>query len=472
MPPRPDAVPAVADFTTDVAAEVTWVDFRSDHDALLDHAAGWEYEGQPFERPIWHVGRPTDPPAPVAITRKTPLRLKAKVNLAMVLAGFLPDWSLARESVMGRLQLDALGRVAGRDFHARFRMEHAMGNADIGDPIVWLPGETPMLASETPLPHHVGVLELDLFWAFTIMHAGNVLGDGWVGRKLSASSGPHRIFLTCGAPVLPGAMEGKVDHPKRIFGPTARRMERSARLLEGLDLATPCDPHTVVEALVMTTFEGKITGTPSSAVPAELNHPRYLGEGNPAYDILRKVGAWPMMDHIAESGECQAEARFILGVAGQLGLPGVELVYVWATEDTLDTPVVAVGRLSDGEKQLEGPPRKRDLWKQKDDQGNTVREMALLEREHARKEHEGQPYAETRNYFEACVRVTHGTEVDVTGKPVPKVRYYAPGAGVYRNEMDVMTLYSLCQIRYDAGAVVIEKVVRVYEDGWWRKPKG
>ncbi len=220
----------------------------------------------------------------------------------------------------------------------------------------------------------------------------------------------------------------------------------------------------------MKTFKGMITDTPSPAVPEEFNHPSYLSEGS-SYPILKKIGAWPMMDHIDDLGECQAESRFILGVAGQLGLPGnVELVYVWTTQDSLDIPVVAVGRFSDGKKKLviEG---KRDLWKEVDENGNTVRELALLERDHATRKHEGSRYTGTVNYFEACIRVTYGTEPDENGHSVPKVRYYAPGAGVYKNEMQVMTIYSLCEIKYENGQVIIEKVLKEYTDNWWKQPK-
>jgi hypothetical protein len=70
------------------------------------------------------------------------------------------------------------------------------------------------------------------------------------------------------------------------------------------------DPHVVV-GMLFSDFP-KYTLTENAKLAA-FNHPSYFNSVG---------GAWPMADHIAETGECQAIVRFIRAVLMQIGCPG------------------------------------------------------------------------------------------------------------------------------------------------------
>jgi hypothetical protein len=185
------------------------------------------------------------------------------------------------------------------------------------------------LTAKGPLPDEI--VELDarsIAWKVTL--AGETFDLG--------STGPHRLYLTYGKPDpggLPMPTPFGPQPPPVEDGITEKRMRAAVNrthemLQQAVGLVDPStqlsldrnDPHVIVNMLFRT-FKGYALIADKGL--ATFNHPTYFN---------RQGGAWPMADHIDESGECQAIVRFIRAVLMQIGCPGeAKLVVVFASFD-------------------------------------------------------------------------------------------------------------------------------------------
>jgi hypothetical protein len=103
-------------------------------------------------------------------------------------------------------------------------------------------------------------------------------------------------------------------------GITAKRMLSSLKRI----IATgKTERHETVQALMghFTFYQLRN----NRAVPEEFKHPTYE---NP------EIGAWALDDYREHSAECQAICRYVTAMLEQVGLPGAQVVVVWA--DPLD----------------------------------------------------------------------------------------------------------------------------------------
>ncbi|MCC6557622.1 MAG: hypothetical protein IT372_32110 [Polyangiaceae bacterium] len=367
----------------------------SDHDILkvAGEDAGWRNEGAPSAAPEWTP----------AAARPTIHSIDEPVRLALALRmdGAAPAPVVLRGRGAAGLSFDALAPPAPA------------------------PGE-PVFAPATsarPLDRRIRKLALDIDWA---------AADPAVRVAPPRTSIP--IYVTAGRPREDAEARWPED------GVTLKRMERAVSWVAPLGTL---DPHEILERL-MERFP-RYTLSPSPRVPKEYGHPQYFN---------REGGAWPMSDHVEESGECQAIARLFRGVFRQLGVPGdFTVLLVWADP-----------RVGDGLVPIEVD------WEQNPTAGldatswsrgrrcvaalvdSPVKEGAVYPPSHTKMR--GGRVSPGLNRYEAFIRLTHDG----------RTRYYAPGAGVYEDgESRLRVFWGLVWVSKARGdGFRVEKIVTRY----------
>jgi hypothetical protein len=243
------------------------------------------------------------------------------------------------------------------------------------------------------------------------------------------------VFVTMGPP------REKPRAPYEEDAVTLRRMEKA---MEWVEPAGTIDPHAIV-AWLMRRFPYYAL-LPSPRVPPEYDHPRYFNDVG---------GAWPMVENVEESGECQAIVRLVRGMLAQLGVPGeARMLVVWAdpTYGGGSHPLVADWE----EDPRAGLSRTRKV-------GGKELVAALVDS--PVEEGKVYPPSHTRtadgraspglNRYEACLEFTHGG----------RTRYYCGGAGITASRRDILRVFwGLVWVEFlgDDEGFRVEKIVRRY----------
>ncbi|WP_206079426.1 hypothetical protein [Polyangium spumosum] len=281
------------------------------------------------------------------------------------------------------------------------------------------------LVSERPLARRIEDLSFDVRWSAPPAMA---VAPAVTSIPMLVTMGPPRSEPTA---------------PYKEDGATPRRV---AKAVEWAKRANSLDPHAIVEGFLRRFPHYALLPNPD--VPAEYDHPRYFNDVG---------GAWPMVDHVAASGECQAIVRLVRGMLAQIGAPGeARILVVWADPDEGGgaKPLVA-----DWEKN----PR-AGLSKTIHVGGKRL-SAALVDGPVV----EGKTYppSHTRlpdgrsspglNRYEACLEFSHGG----------LTRYYCGGVGVLSSRHDILKVFwGLVWVEFlpDEGFRV-EKIVQRYRGG-------
>ena len=288
------------------------------------------------------------------------------------------------------------------------------------------PGSTAVeVVSARPLEKRIAKLSLEIRWSLS------------GGATLSPDRSGNLVYVTMGRP-----REDRQDHWQED-GVTLKRMDRAVTWVEPMHTT---EPHAIIEAL-MAKFPHYAL-RPSPEVPRVYHHPTYFNNAG---------GAWPMSDHVAASGECQAIVRLIRGILRQLGVPGkARVLVVWGD------PEIDGGRKAVSADWEERPSGGLDRTKMV----NGQRWLATLVDE-AVEEGKTYPASSTPqpdggaspgfNRYEACLEFTHGG----------KTRYYAGGAGVLETREAVLTVFwGLVWVTPGPNeGFKVEKIVARYGEG-------
>ncbi|MDI1435711.1 hypothetical protein [Polyangium sorediatum] len=281
------------------------------------------------------------------------------------------------------------------------------------------------LVSDLPLPRKLDDLSFDVRW--------------------SASESTSVVPAVTSLPLLItlGPPRSEPLAPYKEDGATPRRV---AKAVEWAKRANSLDPHAIVESFLRRFPYYALLPNPD--VPAVYDHPRYFNDVG---------GAWPMVEYVAASGECQAIVRLVRGMLAQIGAPGeARMLVVWADPDQ-----------GGGEKPLvddwERNPR-AGLSKTRVVDGKRL-SAALVDGPVV--EGKSYPPSHTRlpdgsvspglNRYEACLEFSHGG----------MTRYYCGGVGVLSSKHDILKVFwGLVWVEFlpDEGFRV-EKIVRRYRGG-------
>ncbi|MDI1480950.1 hypothetical protein [Polyangium sp. y55x31] len=281
------------------------------------------------------------------------------------------------------------------------------------------------LVSENPLARKLDDLSFDVRWSAS---EAALVAPAVTSIPMFVTMGPPRSTPTA---------------PYEEDGATPRRV---AKAVEWAKQANSLDPHAIVESFLRRFPYYALL--PSPDVPAEYDHPRYFNDVG---------GAWPMVDYVAASGECQAIVRLVRGMLAQIGAPGeARILVVWADPDQ-----------GNGEKPLvadwEEDPR---AGLSKTIQVGDKRLSAALV-DGPVVEGNTYPPSHTRlpdgkvspglNRYEACLEFSYG---GIT-------RYYCGGVGVLSSRHDILKVFwGLVWVEFleDEGYRV-EKIVQRYRSG-------
>jgi hypothetical protein len=218
-------------------------------------------------------------------------------------------------------------------------------------------------------------------------------------------------------------------------------MEKS---VEWASSVNSLDPHTIVTAL-MRRFPYYAL-FPNPDVPAEYNHPRYFNEVG---------GAWPMVENVKASGECQAIVRLVRGMLAVLGVPGdVRVIVAWAD------PAQGGGEktiLDDWEKNPGAGLSRRKRINGKELVAALV-DSPVIEGKTYPPSHTPMPDGSASpglNRYEACLEFSHG---GIT-------RYYCGGAGVLASKNDLLKVFwGLVWVEFLPNeGFRVEKIVTQYQ---------
>ncbi|WP_437591422.1 hypothetical protein [Sorangium sp. So ce1000] len=345
------------------------IEFRSDHGLLKDckEEYGWKNEGPLCPRPEWTPRGAV--PLSISMGRQIVVRLGLSPGDASSAAA-----AQIRAVGPGGIVLEGQGGYAA--VAAQFD-----------------------LFSTRRLVRRIQKFDLDLSWS-----AG-------AGATVSPVRTSNVVYVTMGRPQTDRQDVWQED------GVTLKRMDRAVSWIAPMDTI---DPHEIVSG-IMEKFP-TYTLQPSPKVPRKYHHPTYMND---------EGGAWPMTDHVEESGECQAIVRLIRGMLRQLGIPGrTRMIVVWGD------PNVGGGRKTLSADLEEKPWAGLDVAKV---EGDRVWRAALVDGpvEVGRT----YPASHTRlpdgtfspglNRYEACLEFSHG---GVT-------RYYAGGAGVFDSVEPILGVF-------------------------------
>lgn len=184
------------------------------------------------------------------------------------------------------------------------------------------------------------------------------------GQRFEGVTGPHTIYITYDLPTPEDDQPNGTTYTPEPLGVTLKRMDASVGLVEPMD--APVVPPLVIQS------------SPPKTLPPSREHfivwgimrkfPFYQLHDDASLAAFKHSGyfnrptggAWPMADFVAESGQCQAIARFTRDVLKELGVPGTtQVVYVYAkpqtpyTAEESDVPVGYTWHGAAGNQRLE-----------------------------------------------------------------------------------------------------------------------
>ncbi|HMI85681.1 MAG TPA: hypothetical protein VK550_16400 [Polyangiaceae bacterium] len=377
-------------------AKVVSLAFTSDHGKLKDNDADWKNTGALFADPEFTFGKPSKP---ISQSRDTAVAITVEIELYPL---HLEErtYTIQGAATWGRLTFATTQPLKGGK-------------------------QTVKLASNEKLPDKITRLEGDIEWSIVHAAVGSIQADHSFG---------HVIFVTMGTPEDDRASTLQED------GLTIKRMQAA------IDWVAPLDtlrPHAIVAGIM-----GKIdryTLTENPAVPAQFEHPTYLGNA--------EGGAWPLYEYAKYYGECQAICRLTRAMLRQLGIPGKAIItVVWAE------PIggKAVTKEADWEA---SPTSGLNVTRQVN---GRVHRAALVDgavivgKKYSRS-HTSMPDGSVSpglNRYEACLHF------DADGE----TKYYGGGAGVFASKDGVIRAFwglVWCEIQGDGGYIVRE-IVKVY----------
>jgi hypothetical protein len=280
------------------------------------------------------------------------------------------------------------------------------------------------LASHEELPRAIARIPFDIAWSAD-------------GASVTPESVSMPLYVTMGRPN---------DEPRAPYledGVTLRRMDKAVEWSSALETL---DPHGIVEGLLARFPHYALL--PSPDVPPEYDHPRYFNNLG---------GAWPMVDYVAASGECQAIVRLVRGMLAQLGVPGeTRVLVVWADPEVSggEKPIVA---------DWETDPH-AGLSRRKTVDGREL-VAALVDSPVV----EGRVYPPSHtllpdgtrspglNRYEACLAFTQGG----------RTRYYCGGVGVLSSRRQILRVFwGLVWVEFQGDeGFRVERIVRRYRGG-------
>jgi len=368
---------------------------ESDHGALFgcDEAKGWRWSGVICPEPEWSAS------AAIPVSHSFGETVRLRVALDVGAAPSAP--MLLRGEGPSNLYFEGV-------------LPEAPGDASLA------------LTSSRPLERALAAISFEIRWSI----------EGGV-EAVSPPLTSIPMFVTFGPPVKAPVMRYLED------GATPRRMEKA---VEWAKSAGSLDPHGIVASFLHRFPHYALLPDPS--VPEALDHPRYFNDLG---------GAWPMVDHVKASGECQAIVRLVRGMLAQLGAPGrARMLVFWADPDK-----------GGGEKPLSAD------WEEQPGAGlskmKIVGDKRLVAALVDSPVVEGKTYppSHTRmpdgssspglNRYEACLEFSHGGST----------RYYCGGVGVLSSTRDILKVFwglVWVEILPDEGFRV-ETIVRRYRGG-------
>jgi hypothetical protein len=252
------------------------LEFVGDHGVLKDNVSDWANTGTVFPKPEYTYGKSS---APISRTRNK--RLSVQVGLEV----WPYDAPMLDCTIKGTASW-------GQTFETKFPLKG--GN------------QTVILESAENLPDKITRLTGEIAW---------VVNNGVDGNIQSTASWGHEVFVTMDTPLT----DKQGSRPED--GVTLKRMRKAMAWVEPVG---SLKSHEIL-AGVRAKFPAGYRLNHSKDVPDEYNHPNYMDQPSPV------GGAWPMVDYMADSGECQAQVRLQRAVLRELGVPGEAKIYVvWA----------------------------------------------------------------------------------------------------------------------------------------------
>jgi hypothetical protein len=380
--------------------QLTKLTYKSDHHLMLDNHVDWLPTGSLYTKPEWTIGTSCNP---VSHSMNQVITLDLEFDVQP------PDADPDIGDIIGKAPLKTPDSTTLYYTFAATYQKFKGGTVQVTATL------------RTVAPDHVIRLTGDIAWSVTTRENGSF--D-------AGSSTGHDHFITMSTPV---------NAPTREAGITQRRMRMSVtRVAE----ANSNDPHAIAKYL-QNRFHGYTLKT-DPAVPAKYNHPQYFAHQG---QTESGAGAWPAIEFVDQTAECQAIIRWVRAVMLQVGCPGtMSVVVVWA--DPSDGKVkegdwdAGVGGLVSVQKTVNGKVWQATLADDNVEEGDVIEYGSV-----------------GFNNFEACLKLTYGG----------KTMYYGGGAGDYETKEKVITAFTAL-IWYswvttsDAKRMVrIEKVVKTYD---------
>ena len=258
----------------------------------------------------------------------------------------------------------------------------------------------------------------------------------------AGASWGHEIHVTVDTPKIDAQNTvTKAGEHWQMDGVTLRRMRTAMAWVEP---SGTLNPHEIVVG-IRKRFK-KYTLVGDQRIDGKYKHPSYLNN--------YEGGAWPMVDYMDSSGECQAMCRLQHGILRQLGFAVSDVYVVWAEPGTDHGSTAQEGKLreDDGTKGL-GPGN-----------GSRDGQRAFLVDDRVEV---GKSYSTTTgpglNRYEACLVVKDTGETLTT--------YYGGGAGVYKDKQAVLeAFWGLVWIRFNPvpddtqdGTYTVIEIVKRYQ---------
>jgi hypothetical protein len=365
------------------------LEFVGDHALLKDNVSDWANTGTVFPKPEFTFGKAS---APVSRTRNK--RLSVRVELEV--------WPY--DAPM--LDCTIKGTAAwGQTFETKFPLKG---------------GKQPVILESTEnLPDKITRLTGDIAW---------VVNNGVDGDIQATASWGHEVFVTMDTPMT----DKQGSRPED--GVTLKRIRKAMEWVEPIG---SLKSHEILVG-VRKRFARGYRLNHSKNVPDKYHHPNYMDQPSPV------GGAWPMVDYMDDSGECQAQVRLQRAVLRELGVPGEAKIYV----------VWAEPRVQEGKMALE------EDWEVDGNAGLNERRQTLEGEQHATlvdspvivgkiypPNHTEMPDGTVSpglNRYEACLRFTADGET----------KYYGGGAEVFKDKdalLNAPTFWGLVWVEYQPG---------------------
>jgi hypothetical protein len=285
---EPQQIPAAPGNTNTVSVPVRTFNemktvslaFVGDHQLIKDNVSDWANTGSLYPKPEFTYGKKS---APVSRTKDTYLVVEVELEVWPYEA---PQMDCTIKGVA----------TWGQTFVTNFPLQGGKQKV--------------ILHSEEKLPDKVTKLSGDIEWT---------VDNGADGPMNADHAWGHEVYVTFDKPRDVGS---RWLHDEGI---TVKRMSTA---VEWVGATGSLKPHEIMAGIRKRFGPYELQTAPKEVVPPIYNHATYL------FQLLPVGGAWPMVDYLAASGECQAMVRLQRGILGQVGVPGDAQIYVvWAEPD-------------------------------------------------------------------------------------------------------------------------------------------